>query len=68
MGSNMDGLRDSHAKGGKSDRERHIPQETTCMWKLKYGTNEVIYKTETDSQTLKTNVWLPKGKGRWEEE
>ena len=23
-----------------------------------------IYKTETDSQTLKTNLWLPKGKGR----
>ena len=26
--------------------------------------NELIYKTETDSQTLKTNSWLPKGKGR----
>ena len=24
--------------------------------------NELIYQTETDSQTLKTNVWLPKGK------
>ena len=23
----------------------------------------LIYKTETDSQTLKTNLWLPKGKG-----
>ena len=22
-----------------------------------------IYKTETDSQTSKTNLWLPKGKG-----
>ena len=21
------------------------------MWNLKYGTNELIYKTETDSQT-----------------
>ena len=26
-------------------------------------TNELIYKTETDSQTQKTNLWLPKGKG-----
>ena len=26
-------------------------------------TNESIYKTETDSQTYKTNLWLPKGKG-----
>ena len=29
----------------------------------KSDTNELIYKTETDSQTLKTNLWLPKGKG-----
>ena len=28
-------------------------------------TNELIYKRETDSQTQKTNLWLPKGKG-WE--
>ena len=30
---------------------------------LKSDTKEFIYKTETDSQTLKTNLWLPKGKG-----
>ena len=24
--------------------------------------NGLIYKTETDSQSLKTNLWLPKGK------
>ena len=30
---------------------------------LKHGTNKLIYKTETDSQTYKTNLWLPKGKG-----
>ena len=34
------------------------------MWKLKkMDTNELIYKTETDSQTSKINLWLPKGKG-----
>ena len=33
------------------------------MWNLKYDTNELIYKRETDSQTWKTNLWLPKGKG-----
>ena len=26
-------------------------------------TNELIYKIETDSQTQKTNLWLPKRKG-----
>ena len=33
------------------------------MWNLKNSTNELIYKSETDSQTQKTNLWLPKGKG-----
>ena len=31
------------------------------MWNLKYGTNDSIYKTETDSQTERTDLWLPKG-------
>ena len=35
----------------KSDRERQISYGITYMWKLKYDTNELIYKTETDSQT-----------------
>ena len=29
----------------------------------KKDTNELISKTETDSQTQKTNLWLSKGKG-----
>ena len=33
------------------------------MWNLKYDINKLTYKTETDSQTLKTNLWLPNGKG-----
>ena len=33
------------------------------MWNLKNNTNESIYKTERDSQTWKTTLWLPKGKG-----
>ena len=37
--------------------------DITYMWNLKKkknGTSEFIYKT--DSQTQKTNLWLPKGK------
>ena len=30
----------------------------------KNDTNKSIYKIETDSQTQKTNLWLPMGKGR----
>ena len=33
------------------------------MWNRKNDTSELIYKTGTDSWTLKTNLWLPKGKG-----
>ena len=29
------------------------------MWNLKSDTNELIYKTESDSQTQRTNLWLP---------
>ena len=29
----------------------------------KNDANELIYKIEIDSQTQKTNLWLPKGKG-----
>ena len=42
------------------ERERQMPY-ITFMWNLKYDTNELIYKTETDSQTQRTNLWLPKG-------
>ena len=31
----------------------------TYMWNLKPDTNELIYKPETDSQTQRTDLWLP---------
>ena len=46
----------------KSERETQIPYDSTYMWNLKYDTNECSYKTETDSETWKTNLCLPKGK------
>ena len=49
--SNMDGLRDYHSKWSNSERERQILYDITYMWNLKYDTNELTYKTETDSQT-----------------
>ena len=33
----------------KSERERQMPDAITCMYNLKYHTNELLYKT--DSQT-----------------
>ena len=35
------------------------------MWDLKYGTDELTYETERDSQTQRTNWWLPRwGEGK----
>ena len=41
------------------------------MWNLKYDINEPIYKTETDSQTQRTDLWLPRGRdglGVWSQQ
>ena len=32
-----------------SQKEKVIPYDITCMWNLKYGTSEPIYKAEADS-------------------
>ena len=46
--------------------KRH--RKTEIIWyhfrveSKKNNTNESISKTETDSQTWKTNLWLPRGK------
>ena len=49
--SNMDAPKYYHTKWSKSDREREILYDITYMWNLKNSANELIYKTETDSQT-----------------
>ena len=59
----MDGPRDYHTKWSKSERERQIPYGITYMWNLKYDTNELIYERETDSQTQRTDLWLPRARG-----
>ena len=45
-----------------SQTEKEISYDIAYMQNQKNDTNELIYKTETDLQILKTNVWLPKGK------
>ena len=39
----------NHTKWTKSERGRQIQYDIAYMWNLKYDTNELIYKT--DSQT-----------------
>ena len=47
--------------------KRQISYVITYMWNLKKkkDTKELIYKNETDSQTLKTNLWLRKRISGW---
>ena len=52
--------RDDHTKGSKS--ERQTPYDITHMWNLRYDTDELIFKAETDSQTQSEDVWLPRGR------
>ena len=47
--SNMDRVRDSNTEWSKSDRERHHMLLLICGI-FKNGTNEIIYKTEIESQ------------------
>ena len=49
--SNMDGLGDYHTKWSKSEKDKYHMILLICRTKKKNDTNELIYKTETDSQT-----------------
>ena len=40
------------------------PYDITYMWNLNCGMDEPIYRTETDSQTQRTDLWLPEGRER----
>ena len=60
--SNVDATRDDHTKWSKSEKERWIHYNITYIWNLKYGTNEPICRTETDSQTWRADLWLSRGR------
>ena len=47
----------------KSDRERQISYDATYMWTLKHDTNELVYKTETDTENKHA---VTKGENGWE--
>ena len=59
----MDGPRGYYAKWNKSDRERQKPYDFTYLWTLKYDTNELIYKTETDNRHRKQTYGYQRGRG-----
>ena len=57
--SNVDGPRDYHTKWSLLDNEK----KTWYYLYLEHknDTNKIIWRTEVDTETLKTNLWLPKG-------
>ena len=58
----MDATRDYETKRRKLERERQIPYGITFMWNLRYGTNELIYETETVTDT-ENRLVVAKGEG-----
>ena len=62
----MNALRDYYPKWSKAEKERQIQYHITYTWNLKYGTNELIYKTETDLYVERTDLCLPWGQLDWE--
>ena len=49
--SNMDGPRDYHTEWSKSDKDKYQMISLICGILKKIGMNELIYKTEIDTQT-----------------
>ena len=48
--SNMDGPRDDHTEWSKSEKDKYHMIPLICGIHKKHDTNELTYKTETDSQ------------------
>ena len=58
---NTGGPKNYNTKQSQTEKDKY--PMVSLMWNLKKkDTDELLYKTEIDSQSLKTNVWLPKGK------
>ena len=63
--SNMDGPRHYHTKWSKPERERQISYDITYMWNLgEKNTNELMYKTEKDSDIESKHMVIKRKRGR----
>ena len=56
--------RDDHTSK-VSEKEKEILNDITCVWNLKYDTEELIQELEKDSQSHGTDLQLTKRKGMW---
>ena len=60
--ANMDGRIDDYNKWSKSYTERQIWYDNTYKWNLKKMIQMNLFTKQIDLQTLKSNLWWPKGK------
>ena len=51
------------SEASQTEEHKYHVISPVCEILKKNDTNEFIYKTETDPRTLKTHLWLAKGKG-----
>ena len=49
--------------GEVSQKEKDKYHMTSHIWNQNYDTNELMYKTEADTQTQRTDLWLPRWMG-----
>ena len=61
----MDGPRNYHAKSSQSDGETPTSNAITYMWNLKKGQNELLCRTDIDSQILKNYGFQMRQVGGW---
>ena len=45
----------------KAERGKQISYNITYMWNLENDIDELICKTVAETQTYRTNVWIPRG-------
>ena len=58
----MDGLREYRTQSSKTEIKKYYMILLICgIFKIILR-NEYVYKTVVDTQTQKTNLWLPQGK------
>ena len=53
---------DYHTRWSKSEKGISL-YDSTDLWNLKYNTDELVYKTGTDSQTQRIDLWLQERAG-----
>ena len=61
----MDGPRDYHTEGSKTEQERQIPYDKTYIWNLIKKMPKNLFIKQKQTQILKLILWLPQVRPLW---